>query len=334
MKYIKSPYAWLVILVCLLPVPLITPNLYIDHLISIIMINILLAVGLNVVKGFAGQVTVGHIALYAIGAYSSALLSINFGFPFVLAFLCAIFITAIAGLIVAIPSFKLEGAYLALATLGFAESVRIMISVTDYFGTTLGIGNIPAPNLFGFHLDNPKKYYYLLMPITLLGIYFSFNILNSSLGRGFKAVRDDSLAAATSGIPVRSYKSLAFLISAVYAGAAGSLYAHLEPGYIHPNNFTIIEMITLLLMVILGGVGNIWGGIIGAIIVTIFYDLTREYYQYQLLIFGLGIVFTVLFMPKGIGGLISGYVSKRQFINIRKQAAQADTASNPDNTKS
>ena len=161
------------------------------------------------------------------------------------------------------------------------------------------------------------------MPITLLGIYFSFNILNSSLGRGFKAVRDDSLAAATSGIPVRTYKSLAFLISAFYAGAAGSLYAHLEPGYIHPNNFTIIEMVTLLLMVILGGVGNIWGGIIGAIIITIFYDLTREYYQYQLLIFGLGIVFTVLFMPKGIGGFITRYTSRRKFIAAQRDRARA-----------
>ena len=320
---VNPRYGWLVALALLLPVPLITPNLYVDHLICIVMINILLAVGLNVVKGFAGQVTVGHIALYAIGAYSSAILSINFDFPFFLAFLSAIAITGAVGLLVAVPSFKLEGAYLALATLGFAETVRILISVTDYFGTTLGIGSIPAPNLFGFHLDTPNKYYFLLMPITLMGIYFSFNILNSSLGRGFKAVRDDSLAAATSGIPVRTYKSLAFLISAFYAGAAGSLYAHLEPGYIHPNNFTIIEMVTLLLMVILGGVGNIWGGIIGAIIITIFYDLTREYYQYQLLIFGLGIVFTVLFMPKGIGGFITRYTSRRKFIAAQRDRARA-----------
>ena len=147
---INPRYGWLVALALLLPVPLITPNLYVDHLICIVMINILLAVGLNVVKGFAGQVTVGHIALYAIGAYSSAILSINFDFPFFLAFLSAIAITGAVGLLVAVPSFKLEGAYLALATLGFAETVRILISVTDYFGTTLGIGSIPAPNFIRF----------------------------------------------------------------------------------------------------------------------------------------------------------------------------------------
>ena len=302
-------------------VPFITPNLYIDHLICITLINILLAVGLNVVKGFAGQVTVGHIALYAIGSYSSAILSINYGLPFPVAFLGAMIITAMAGLIVAIPSFRLEGAYLALATLGFAESVRLMISVTDFLGTTLGIGSIPPPTFFGIVLDTPKKYYFLLMPITILGIYFSFNILRSSLGRGFKALRDDSLAAGTSGIPVRRYKSLAFVISALYAGAAGSLYAHLDPGYIHPNNFTIIEMITLLLMVILGGIGNIWGGVIGAILITVFYDLTRDYYQYQYLIFGLGVVFTVLFMPKGIGGFIDRYIASRRFVAQREAKA-------------
>lgn len=313
----RMDYKWLVATSVLLLVPFLTPNLYIDHLICIILINILLAVGLNVVKGFAGQVTIGHIALYAIGAYSSAILSINYGFPFLAAFLGAMIITALFGLLVAVPSFRLEGAYLALATLGFAESVRLMISVTEFLGTTLGIGNIPPPVFFGIVLDNPNKYYFLLMPLTVLGIYFSFNILNSSLGRGFKALRDDPLAAATTGVPVRFYKSLAFLISALYAGAAGSLYAHLYPGYIHPNNFTIIEMVTLLLMVIFGGIGNIWGGIIGAILITVFYDLTRDYYQYQYLIFGLGIVFTVLFMPKGIGGFIDNYLASRRFVAQR-----------------
>ena len=307
---------WALTLLVLLPVPAITTNLYQNHLINIILINILLATGLNIVKGFAGQVTVGHIGLYAIGAYSSAILSLNFGFPFFFALLCATLITGAAGIIIGIPSFRLEGAYLALATLGLGETVRIMISVTDYFGTTIGIGGIPAPNIFGVHLDSPEKYYFLLMPITLLGIFFSFNLLRSPTGRAFKSLRDDPLVAATSGINVHKYKLIAFVISALYAGCAGSLYAHLDPGYIHPNNFTIIEMVTLLLMVVLGGIGHIWGGVIGAVIVTVIYDLTREYYQYQLLIFGMVIVFTVLFMPKGIGGIISKYLTTRKFVAL------------------
>ncbi len=286
-------------------------------MLNVICINILLCVGLNIVKGFAGQVTVGHVGVYAIGAYTSALLAINAGFPFWIALPCAILFACLAGVIVGIPSFRLEGAYLALATLGLGESVRIMISVTDYFGSTLGISDIPPPNFFGIELHTPERYYYLALPITLLGIFLSFKLLKSSTGRAFMALREDPLAAAAAGVPVRRYKLLAFVLSAAYAGCAGSLKAHLDPGYIHPNNFTLIEMVTLLLMVVFGGIGNIWGGIIGAILITIIYDLTRDYYQYQLLIFGLTIVLTVLFMPKGIGGFISRRRTVATFLRAR-----------------
>ena len=308
---------WIIATVVLFCLPLVIQNRYQIRLIDIICINILLSVGLNIVKGFCGQVTVGHIGLYAIGAYSSALLALEFGWPFWLSFPAAIIICAAAGLIIGIPSFRLEGAYLALVTLGFGETVRIAISVTDAFGATYGLSRIPPPVIGDFAFKTPWEYYYLAMPVMLIGVLFSFRLLRSGIGRAFKAVRDDALAAAATGINVRKCKLLAFMISAIYAGAAGSLYAHLNPGYIHPNNFTIIEMITLLLMVVLGGIGHIWGGIIGAIIITIFYELTADYYQYQLLIFGSMIVLVVLFMPKGIGGLIDRHLAIRRFMTLR-----------------
>jgi branched-chain amino acid transport system permease protein len=313
---------WIFILFILLPVPLLTTNLYQNHLIDIICINIILAVGLNIVKGFAGQVTVGHMGLYAIGAYSSAILSLNFGFPFWLALPAATIITGFAGVVVGIPSFRLEGPYLALATLGLGETVRMGINVTDYLGSTLGIGGIPSPQFGDFVFDDPNQYYFLLMPVMLAGIYFSFSILRSSVGRAFKALREDPVSAAAAGINIRKHKLMAFVISALYAGCAGSMYAHLAPGYIHPNNFTILEMVTLLLMVVLGGLGHTWGGIIGAIVVTLVYDFTREYYQYQMLIFGMTIVLTVLFMPKGIGGLIDRYFVTKRFVEARKKNAE------------
>lgn len=313
---------WIFVLFILLSVPLLTTNLYQNHLIDIICINIILAVGLNIVKGFAGQVTVGHMGLYAIGAYSSAILSLNFGFPFWLALPAATIITGFAGVIVGIPSFRLEGPYLALATLGLGETVRMGINVTDYLGSTLGIGEIPSPQFGDFVFDDPDQYYFLLMPVMLAGIYFSFSILRSSVGRAFKALREDPVSAAAAGINIRKHKLMAFVISALYAGCAGSMYAHLAPGYIHPNNFTILEMVTLLLMVVLGGLGHTWGGIIGAIVVTLVYDFTREYYQYQMLIFGMTIVLTVLFMPKGIGGLIDRYFVTKRFVEARKKNAE------------
>ena len=163
-----------------------------------------------------------------------------------------------------------------------------------------------------------QKYYYLVMPVMLLGVFFSFQILRSRLGRAFMAVREDPVAAAAAGVNVRGHKMVAFLISAGYAGFAGGLYAHMLPGYLNPRNFTIIEMVTLLLMVVLGGLGHIWGGIIGAILVTIVYDITKDYYHYSLLLFGAVIVLTVLFMPKGIGGIIDRFIATKRFIALRE----------------
>jgi branched-chain amino acid transport system permease protein len=314
---------WLIGFVLLVPLPWLAFNDYQRFLLDLILINIILAVGLNVVKGFAGQVTVGHIALMAIGAYTSAVVATKFGGPFWVALPSAMLVSAVAGLIVGVPSFRLEGAYLALATLGLAESVRIFISATDYLGASIGYGDIPPPNIFGWALDTHLRYYYVVMPLAIAGVYFSFCMLRSNIGRAFKALREDPLAAAASGINVRKYKSLAFVISALYAGCAGSLAAHMTPGFIHPNNYTLVEMVTVLLMVVLGGIGHVWGGIIGAIIVTIVYDLTRDYYQIQLLLFGMVIVLTVMYMPTGIGGLIDRYLVTRGFVAIRKAKQNA-----------
>ena len=282
---------------------------------------IILATGLNIVKGFAGQVTVGHVALYAIGAYTSAVLSTKFGMPFYVNLPMSILAAMIAGVLVGIPSFRLEGAYLALATLAFAQAVEVYIRVTNYLSAASGIGGIKAPVFFGHSLRDYGDYYYLVMPIMLVALYASFAILRSATGRAFMAVREDPISAASMGINVRRYKLIAFIMSAFYAGLAGSLYAHMLPGYVHPNNFTVIEMVTVLLMVVLGGIGNIWGGVIGAIIVTIVADITREYYFYQLLLFGSVIVGTVLFMPKGIGGIIDRFFVNRRFIAAREATA-------------
>ena len=308
---------WVLAYLALLPLPQILSavlNDYYIYLTNKIFIFILLAVGLNIVKGFCGQVTVGHIGLYAIGAVSSALLALHLGWPFWMTLPAAVVITGFAGVVVGLPSVRLEGAYLALATLGLGESVRIMIAVTPSLGSSTGLMLIPPPVFGGFAFDSFQKYYYLVMTAALIGIYLSFSILRSATGRAFMAVREDSIAASVHGINVVKYKLLAFVISALYAGAAGALFAHMPPGFIHHNNFTIIEMITLLLMVVLGGIGHIWGGVIGAIIVTIIYDQTLDYYFYQPLIFGLSMVLLVIFMPRGIGGVIDRYFVTRRFI--------------------
>ena len=308
---------WLIAYLVLLPLPKLLEFVLSDYYIDLAnraCLFILLCVGLNIVKGFCGQVTVGHIGLYAIGAVSSALLAINYGLSFWVSAPLAVLITGFAGIIVGLPSVRLEGAYLALATLGLGESVRIMIAVTPALGSSTGIMLIPAPVIGDFVFDSFERYYYLVMTLAVLGIYLSFAILRSTTGRAFQAIREDPIAAAVVGINVTMYKLLAFVISALYAGLAGALFAHMPPGYLHHNNFTIIEMVTLLLMVVLGGIGNIWGGVIGAIVVTIIYDQTKDYYFYQPLIFGITMVLLVVFMPRGIGGLLGRMIVKRKFI--------------------
>ncbi len=310
---VHSAIPWLMALLLLLLLPFSLSNNYVQYVINIICINVILAVGLNIVKGFAGQVTVGHMAIAAIGAYTSAVLSTHLGLPFWAALLGAMLVAAAAGALVGIPSFRLEGAYLALATLGLAESVRIVIAATEFLGGAVGYQNIPAPVLFGMRLDDYRSYYYLVMPCMLLGLYLSFSILRSDVGRAFKAIREDPLAAGAAGVNVRKYKLIAFILSALYAGCAGSLQAHMTPGYLNPGSYTITEMVTLLLMVIMGGIGHIWGGVIGAIIVTLIDDYTRQYYEYRMIMFGMVIVLTVMYVPRGIGGFIDDFLIHRNF---------------------
>ena len=288
-------------------------DIYQSHLATLICINIIVAAGLNIVKGYCGQVTVGHVGLYAVGSYTAGCMFLYLGSELWLTLPAAIIVTALFGVIMGVPSLRLEGPYLALATLGGGEAIRLFIENGEFFGSTYGISSMSQPVIFGVPFDTPDKYYFIAMPIMLIAIYFSFSILKSSVGRAFMAIREDQISAAASGINVKKYKLLAFILSAMFAGAAGAVYAHFPPGYIHPNNYTVIEMVTFLAMVVFGGLGHLWGGIIGAVVITIVYDITRPLYQYQLFIFGLTIVFTILFMPKGIGGFIDKYFIDRRF---------------------
>jgi len=310
-------FGWGAGFAALLLLPLAVLNGYQQYLVDLIMINVVLAVGLNIVKGFAGQVNVGHLALAAVGAYTSAVLSTKFGVPFWFALPLATLATGLVGAVVGVPSFRLEGAYLALATLGLAESVRIFIGVTDYLGASIGYGDIPPPIIAGRRLDSYAEYYYVVMPIAVVGTYLAFTILRSDVGRAFKAIREDPLAAAASGINVRKYKSLAFVLSALYAGCAGSLAAHMAPGFIHPDDYNLTRMVIVILMVVLGGLGHVWGGVIGAAAITLVAEWTRAYYQYEFIIFGMIVVLTMMYLPRGIGGYVDRWLATRRFVALR-----------------
>ena len=219
-------------------------DIYQSHLATLICINIIVAAGLNIVKGYCGQVTVGHVGLYAVGSYTAGCMFLYLGSGLWITLPAAIIVTALFGVVMGVPSLRLEGPYLALATLGGGEAIRLFIENGEFFGSTYGISSISQPVIFGVPFDTPDKYYFIAMPIMLVAIYFSFSVLKSSVGRAFMAIREDQISAAASGINVKKYKLLAFILSAMFAGAAGAVYAHFPPGYIHPNNYTVIEMVT------------------------------------------------------------------------------------------
>ena len=288
-------------LVCagILVFPLVATNTYQLRLVTIIAINSLAAIGLNLVKGYGGQISVGQHGLYAVGGYATAMLATILGWPPWLSVPSAAIIAGLAGILIGLPSLRVQGAYLAISTLAFAESFRIVLNVSDWAGASLGIANIPPLSIGRFVFDTPGSFYYAVMAITCFAVWVAYNIVNSSLGRALLAVREDPLVASVCGVDLRSYKLLAFTLSAMYGGLAGALQAHVN-GFVHPENYTLSLMVMFMLMIVVGGLGSIGGSILGATIVTLLFDLTRAYVNVQMMIFATVLVLSVLFLPGGV----------------------------------
>jgi branched-chain amino acid transport system permease protein len=258
---------------------------------------------LNVIFGHAGQISLGHAAFYAIGAYTSALLTARLGFPFVVAFFCAGIVSLIIGLGVGAAALKLEGAYLAMATIGFGEIVRmVLIHWEKVSGGPAGISKIPDPSFFGWQLHSAQSKYYLVLFVTIVAFICYRNLMLSNYGKKFTAVKENVLAAQAMGVDTTRTKVIAFGISTLYAGLAGSLYAHLNC-YIAPDAFPISESITLLLIVVLGGMGNILGPILGSIILIEVKESLRMLKDYNMLIYGFALMVLMIFAPKGFSGV-------------------------------
>lgn len=304
--------------VIILVLPLILPNEYFIHICCMIGINILIALGMHMVTGMAGQINMGQYGFYCIGTYAGALISKNLGFPFLLTLLCTILISVIFGILLGIPALKVEGPYLSLCTIGFAESVRLVINSAGWAGKANGVMRIPKLGVFGFVADTKVKNYFFIMAFVLLAVICVNNIMRSNFGRKFKAIKDDPLAASVIGINVTTTKLLAFAACAVLAGVAGNLYAGFA-GYVNPATFIQALQVNFLLMIVLGGLGSSWGAVLGAVLVTVVYEATRAFVQVQQIAFGIVMVLIVLFLRRGIVGTVVHY---RQQKKIREQHSQ------------
>jgi branched-chain amino acid transport system permease protein len=282
-------------------------------------INIILAVSLNLINGITGQFSIGHAGFYAIGAYTSASL-VTYGEAWIrgmvsflprlgqdaVLLLAGILVAAIAagiaGVAVGIPSLRLRGDYLAIVTLGFGEIIRVLILNIDAIGGARGFSSIPV--LSDFFLF----WVFLFVLITVSTIR---NLATSSYGRAFISIRDDEIAAEAMGVDTTRFKVLSFVISSMFAGIGGSLFAHYT-GYLNPNSFTFIASFYLIIMIVVGGLGSIEGSILGAILITVILEAFRSLSEFRLVGFSILLVLVMLYRPQGLMGLWELFWLKRR----------------------
>jgi len=263
---------------------------YIVLNIVIIGINIILAVSLNLVTGFTGQFTLGHAAFMAIGAYTSAVATAKFDLPFGVAILLGAVLAALAGIVIGIPTLRLKGDYLAIATLGFGEIVRILLLNNEYLGGASGFNDIPQ-----------KTNWTWLYFMTFITILLINNFINSKSGRACISIREDEIAAESMGINVTFYKVLAFGVGAFFAGIAGALYS----GYfyfIRPDAFGFMKSIDILVIVVFGGMGSVLGSIAGAIALSLISLLLQDIPELRMVIYSLILFVIMLYRPQGLLG--------------------------------
>ncbi|NLX63145.1 MAG: branched-chain amino acid ABC transporter permease [Tissierellia bacterium] len=261
---------------------------------------VVLALSLNFVLGFAGQLSMGHAAFYGIGAYVTALLMVNFNVPFLLAFIASAIVAGIFGFLLGVPTLRLKGDYLAITTIGFGEILRlVLVNWVEVTRGPAGIPGIPSPSFFGFTINNNIGYYYIILLLAFFTVFVSNRLLNSRLGQGFIAVRDDEIAAEAMGINSTYLKILAFVLGAAIAGMAGSFFATFVH-YVNPDNFTYMESVTILCMVVLGGLGSIPGVILGAIVLTVLPEALRGIALYRYAIYGLLLILMMINRPGGM----------------------------------
>lgn len=281
-------------------VPLLTPNMYIMQIVNMICIYIILGTSINVLTGFTGQLSLGQAAFFGIGAYVTALLNTRAGLQFFPCLICSVIITALFGVILAVPALKVKGSYLALLTMGFGEVVRIvMINWTPVTNGTAGILGIESPVIFGFAFDTLKKYYFLIMAFVLLGLLYQSVIIKTRTGRAFVAIREDNEAAELTGINVTSYKIRAFVLSAVYCGIAGSLYAMMIK-YVSPDTFTNNISSVILWTAIVGGFGTVMGPVLGGIVMQVLPEALRFLGDWRLVVYGVILLIVILRFPGGL----------------------------------
>jgi branched-chain amino acid transport system permease protein len=282
--------------------PWLAPR-YFVFLASLILVNAVVALGLNLLSGYTHQLSFGHAGFLAIGAYTAALLTIHLpALPVVAALTVAGVVTAGVGLAFGVPCLRLSGLYLAMATLAFG--VVITEAILNLDGLTRGADGlrVPVARLGGWPLATDTARYYLVAAVAAVLVAAAANLARTRTGRALLAIRESEIAAQASGVPVARYKTIAFGLSAFYTGVAGGLFAFVV-GFLSPDAFDVFMSVDFVVMIIVGGLGSVPGSIVGAAVVTVLHDSLAAFQNYRPLVFGVILIACMLFMPGGITGV-------------------------------
>jgi branched-chain amino acid transport system permease protein len=263
------------------------------------LLYVVLALGLNIVVGYAGLLDLGYAAFFAVGAYTVGILTLQFGVNFWLTLPVAVGAAALAGVLIGGPTLRLRSDYLAIVTLGFGEIVRVSARNLSITGGASGLSGINQPWLFGWHIATPTDFYYVFCALAIIAVVVSVRLANSRLGRAWLYVRHDEDVAEAMGIDRVRVKLAAYVIGAIFGAMAGAFFA-INLGAISPESFSFTQSVLILMAVILGGMGKIPGVILGAFIVILGPELLRDLGALRLLVFAVGLLLIMLLRPSGI----------------------------------
>jgi branched-chain amino acid transport system permease protein len=315
----------LAVLVAVACVPLFAGDYWL-YLLTLTGAYGVVALGLNLLTGLSGQISLGHAGFFAIGAYVATVATEKYGVPYPLAAIMAVAAGWLVGLIVGFPAVRLRGLYLAIATLAFGIGVeRTIYHFKDITGGPYGLA-VSAPSIFGYTFDSSTKLYYLVLAIVVLAVVFLANVVSSRPGRLLVAMRDSPLAASSMGIDVSRLKVLAFAVSAAFAALGGVLYAPII-NFIGVEHFTLWLSITFISMIVVGGLGSIAGSFLGAAFVVLVPELLRGFGAYHQIIYGLAMILVFMFWPTGLVGILALLAGRAS--GAKRTAPPAATAPPP-----